>query len=88
MAVIPQLVSCEISADNTRRSKMIVHVDLAGGVAVIDRFASRPASPTDQAGAQFAAVLKGLLEGHPKFAIEVGVDQRVQSRIEVADPED
>ena len=35
-----------------------------------------------------AARLQGLLEGGAELAVEVGVDERVEGRVEVADPED
>lgn len=47
----------------------------------------RPPLPTHQLRRDLTAALQRFLERHPEFAVEVGVDERVQSRVEVADPE-
>lgn len=64
-------------APGVRRPQVVVHVDLAGSVAVCDRIPPGAAVPTRELRRDFTAVLEGLLERDPEFAVEVSVDERV-----------
>lgn len=68
----------------------IIPVHLAGGVTVsYGWFPPGPAPfPADQLRGELAAALQRFLEGHPELPVEVGVDQGVEGRVEVAHPED
>lgn len=81
-------VASSYAATTSTRSQMIVHVNLARGVTVVDGFAAGPAPPTNHPRGEPAAILQRLLEGDAELAIEVGVDERIEGGIEVSDPED
>lgn len=82
------VISCDLLRRFADGSQMIVHVDLAGSVAIVDGVASRSATATHEARRPSAAILERFLEGGSEFPVEVGVDQGIEGRIEVADPED
>lgn len=68
-------------------AQLIVDVQLGWGITVHEVLFAMYLAQIMNRGEHAAAALESLAKGRAKFAIEVRVDERIKSAVEVANPE-